>query len=131
MRFYDILYLELYEMKAGITAFLSCFLAPLSVFAANEGVPSYYQTRSAPNANQSSYARYANQGYTKYVGQSGNKQVVGSRSYSYQVPRPQMLTAYGTMTANGIAMPIESESKTNIYAGYSRRFAAPECCRCG
>lgn len=123
MKIYDILYLELYEMKAGIFAFLSGVLAPLAVFAANEGVPSYYQTQAAPTANQMSYGRYANQGYTKYVGQSGSKQVVGSRSYSYQVPRPQMPTTYGTMTANGIAMPIESEPKTSIYAGYSRRFA--------
>ena len=57
------------------------------------------------------------------MGQSGTKQVVGSRSYSYQVPRPQMPNTYGTMTPNGIAMPIEAEPKTNIYAGYSRRFA--------
>ena len=93
------------------------------MFAANEGVPSYYQTYSGPNANQASYGRYADRGYTKYVGQSGTKRVVGSRSYSYQVPRPQMPSTYGTMTPNGIAMPIEAEPKTNIYAGYSRRFA--------
>ena len=107
-------------MKAGKLAFLSFVLVPFAAFAANEGVPSYYQRYSAPNANQASYGRYANQGYTKYVGQSGTKQIVGSRTYSYQVPRPQMPTTYGTMTANGIAMPIESEPKTSIYAGYSR-----------
>ena len=95
-------------MKVGKIAFLSSLLAPLAVFAANEGVPSYYQTYSGPNANQASYGRYADRGYTKYVGQSGTKQVVGSRSYSYQVPRPQMPNTYGTMTPNGIAMPIEA-----------------------
>ncbi len=112
------------HMKAGKVSFLSLIFAPFVAFAANEGVPSYYQTQSAPNANQTSYGRYADQGYTKYVGKSGNKQVVGSRTYSYQVPRPaQMPTFDGTMTANGIAMPAQSEPATSIYAGYSRRFA--------
>lgn len=112
-------------MRQGIISFLSLILAPVVASAANEGVPSYYQTTRAPNANQTSYVQYANQGYTKYVGASGNKQAIGSRTYSYQVPRtptyiPQMP---GTMTANGIAMPVESEPATSIYAGYARRFA--------
>lgn len=111
------------NMKAGIVSFLSGIFAPLAVFAANEGVPSYYQTQRGPTANQMSYGRYANQGYTKYVGQSGVKQVVGSRTYTYQTPRAQMPAAMGTMTANGIAMPIESEPATSMYAGYSRRFS--------
>ena len=112
------------HMKAGKVSFLSLIFAPFVAFAANEGVPSYYQTQSAPNANQASYGRYVDQGYTKYVGQSGNKQVVGSRTYSYQVPRPaQMPTFSGTMTANGIAMPASSEPATTVYAGYSRRFS--------
>ena len=110
-------------MKAGIISFLSSVFVPLAVFAANEGVPSYYQTPSAPTANQASYNRYADQGYTKYVGQSGSKQVVGSRTYTYQTPRAQMPTVMGTMTANGVAMPLESEPATSIYAGYSRRFS--------
>ena len=110
-------------MKAGAISFLSGFFAPLAVFAANEGVPSYYQTAAAQTANQAAYGQYAAQGYTKYVGQSGNKQVVGSRTYSYQVPRVQMPTMMGTMTANGVAMPMQSEPATHIYAGYSRRFA--------
>ena len=96
---------------------------PLAAIAANEGVPSYYQTAATQNANQASYGRYERQGYTKYVGQSGNKQVVGSRTYSYQAPRATMPTFAGTMTANGIAIPPESEPATTIYAGYSRRFA--------
>ncbi|MBR4891750.1 MAG: hypothetical protein IKZ34_01025 [Alphaproteobacteria bacterium] len=111
-------------MKVGTISFLSAILAPLAAFAANEGVPSYYQTQMMPTANQMGYGGYANQGYTKYIGQSGTKQVIGSRSYSYQVPRPQMPTAvFGTMTANGIAMPIEAEPKTYLFAEYSRRFA--------
>ncbi|MFQ6729645.1 MAG: hypothetical protein ACLRFK_01150 [Alphaproteobacteria bacterium] len=110
-------------MKAGTISFLSGFFAPLAVLAANEGVPSYYQTQNAPTANQAAYNYYADQGYTKYVGQSGNKQVVGSRTYTYQTPRMQMPTVMGTMTANGIAMPVGSEPATSVYAGYARRFA--------
>ncbi len=110
-------------MKAGTISFLSGFLAPLVAYAANEGVPTYYQTQTPQNANQAAYAQYADQGYTKYIGNSGSKQVVGSRTYSYQTPRAQMPTFSGTMTANGIAMPMENEPSTHIYAGYNRRFA--------
>ncbi len=110
-------------MKAGAISFLSGIFAPLAVFAANEGVPSYYQTTAAPNANQVSYGRYANQGYTKYVGQNGVKQTVGSRTYTYQAPRVQMPNTFGTMTPNGVALPPESENKTTLSVGYARRFA--------
>ena len=112
------------KMKAGIISFLSVICAPIVAFSANEGVPSYYQNAPSQNANQSAYQQYANQGYTKYVGQSGSKQVVGTRSYSYQVPKPQPLpTIMGTMTPNGIALPAEAEPATYMYAGYSRRFS--------
>ena len=110
-------------MKARVIPFLSLIFAPFAAFSANEGVPSYYQKNTTQTANQASYGSYADRGYTKYVGQSGTKQVVGSRSYSYQVPRPQMPGMYGAMTANGIAMPVASEDSTTLYAGYSRRFA--------
>lgn len=108
-------------MKISKIAFLVCIGAPFAAFATNEGVPAYYQKTAAPNANQMSYGEYQAQGYTKYVGQSGNKQIVGTNTYSYQVPRQTMPTFSGTMTANGIAMP--SEHNTSIYAGYARRFA--------
>lgn len=107
-------------MNTGRLSFLCGILAPLTAFASNEGVPSYYQTEMT-TANQAAYGQYASQGYTKYVGQSGNKQIVGSQSYSYQVPRPTVNTNVGAMTANGIALP--TEDKTNIYATYTRRFA--------
>lgn len=112
-------------MRKGIISFLSLILAPVVASAANEGVPSYYQTARATNANQMGYNQYASQGYTKYVGTSNNKQVVGSRTYSYQVPRvpTYMPQTNGAMTTNGIAMPAQSESATSIYAGYTRRFA--------
>ncbi len=119
-------------MKLRIASILSGLILPCAAIAANEGVPSYYQTAATQNANQASYGQYAAQGYTKYVGQSGNKQVINSRSYSYQVPRqttPQIngttmiggAMVSGTMTPNGIAIPVEN--RTNIYAGYTRRFA--------
>ncbi len=109
--------------KIGVFSFLSLFFAPLAAFSASEGVPSYYQQSSAPNANQASYGRYADMGYTKYVGESGKKQVIGSRTYSYQVPAVTVPSVYGTMTYNGVAMPPESEPRTSLYAGYARRFA--------
>ncbi len=111
-------------MRKSFISFLLGIVAPVAAFAANEGVPSYYQTENAPNANQAAYSSYASQGYTKYVGQSGNKQIVDSRSYTYQVPRPQTpKIGNGTMTANGIAVPIADQPSTTIYAGYARRFA--------
>ncbi|MDR2413127.1 MAG: hypothetical protein LBD50_02855 [Rickettsiales bacterium] len=75
------------------------------------------------NVNRANYGAYQDQGYTSYVGQSGQKQIVGSRNYSYQVPRAQLPEISGTMTPNGIAVPTSHESSTNIYAGYTRRFA--------
>ncbi len=111
-------------MKISLVSFLTGICAPVAALAAsNEGVPSYYQTSPSINANQAAYNQYQNQGYTKYVGKSGNKQVVGSRSYSYQVPRPTMPQVAGTMTPNGIAIPAETEHGPSIYAGYARRFA--------
>ena len=108
-------------MKKGSFAFLLGMLIPTVAFASNEGVPSYYQNNNTTTVNRAAYGNYANQGYTQYVGQSGNKQIVGSTSYSYQVPRPTLPTNTGTITANGIAMPIDDG--TSIYASYSRRFA--------
>ena len=126
-------------MKTGEIAILAAFLAPFAAFAANEGVPSYYQSEKATTANSAAYGKYASGGYTKYVGQSGQKQVVGTNTYTYQVPRQKGVNptnssaafvdgtyigaANGTFTANGIALPAASEPRTSIYAGYSRRFA--------
>lgn len=112
-------------MKSRLCIFLSGMILPLASFAANEGVPSYYQKSNGPNANQIGYDQYSQQGYSKYVGSSGQKQVVGTRSTSYQVPRATAVapTNYGTMTTNGIALSADSERGTKLTAGYSRRFA--------
>lgn len=126
-------------MRTGEIAILAAFLAPFAAFAANEGVPSYYQTAPRATANRNAYGGYANMGYSQYVGNSGQKQIVGTNTYTYQVPRvktPIMANSSavlvdgmyvgagnGTLTANGISMPVENEAATHIYAGYSRRFA--------
>ena len=126
-------------MRTGKIAILAAFLAPFAAFAANEGVPSYYQSAPTQTANRAAYGKYANSGYTKYVGKSGQKQVVGTNTYTYQVPRQKITNptnstavftdgtyigaANGTFTANGIALPAESEPRTSIYVDYSRRFA--------
>lgn len=110
-------------MRRNIFIFLSGIFAPLVVYAANEGVPSYYQTSNGPTANQAAYGQYASQGYTKYVGQSGQKQIVGTNTYTYQVPRATQPTIPGTMTTNGIAMAAENQNGPSIYAQYTRRFA--------
>ena len=128
-------------MRTGEIAFLAAFLAPFAAFAANEGVPAYYQTARGATANSAAYGKYANMGYSQYVGKSGQKQIVGTNTYTYQVPRAKATNltdssallvdangnfigaANGTFTANGIALPVESEPKTSVYAGYSRRFA--------
>ena len=118
-------------MRTHKIAFLAAVLAPCVAFAANEGVPSYYQTTQSMTANRSAYGQYRNMGYSQYVGQSGQKQVVGTNSYTYQVPRVQVPTiedyssysTASTMTANGVAVPVESEPATTVHAGYSRRFA--------
>ena len=108
-------------MNTGRIAFLCGILVPFAAIASNEGVPSYYQTNNTTTVNQAAYGKYASQGYTQYVGQSGNKQIVGSQTTSYQVPRQTVPTIAGTMTANGIAMPVENN--TTLWAGYTRRFA--------
>ncbi len=112
-------------MRKGVISFFAAFMAGGVAFAANEGVPSYYQTERATTANQSAYNQYAAAGYTKYVGASGNKQTVGSRTYTYQVPRQTVpsVPQIGAMTPNGIAMPVADEPATSIYVGYTRRFA--------
>ena len=111
-------------MKPKLLSVLCTILAPVACFASNEGVPSYYKNNTSNNANRAAYSGYQSQGYTKYVGNTGRKQVVSSQTYSYQVPR-QNYTVYdsarGVMTTNGVAAP--AERKTSIYAGYSRRFA--------
>ena len=108
-------------MNTGRIAFLCGILVPFAAIASNEGVPSYYQTNNTTTVNQAAYGKYASQGYTQYIGQSGNKQIVGSQTTSYQVPRQTVPTIAGTMTANGIAMPVENN--TTLWAGYTRRFA--------
>lgn len=111
-------------------------LIHFATLAANEGVPVYYQNDSKTTTNQVKYGQYADKGYTKYVGKSNNKQVVGTRTYSYTTEKRNNPTydiqGYGEnityadagiMTVNGVGLTSEQERSTYLYAGYSRRFA--------
>ncbi|HNY25594.1 MAG TPA: hypothetical protein PKJ33_03575 [Alphaproteobacteria bacterium] len=109
-------------MKRLNFAFLMGVLSPVAAFAAQEGTPVYYQQNQATNANSGNSNYYQNNGYTNYVGQSGQKQVIGSRSYSYQVPVTQLPTTSGTMTANGISLPASQEPSTYLYADYVHEY---------
>ncbi len=107
-------------MKTQFLSILCMIAVPLCGFASNEGVPTYYNNQ-ATNANRNAYSKYKTYGYTDYVGNSGQKQVVSSQNYSYRVPRQQYdYVSNGTMTANGIGL---DEYKTTLYAQYARRFA--------
>jgi hypothetical protein len=107
-------------MKIKISPLFAAVFAPLAAFAAREGTPVYYQNQSA---NAYYQPAYQNQGYTSYVGQNSQKQVVGQRQYTYQVPSAQNPGNLGAMTPNGVAMPADSESPWVITADYARRFA--------
>ncbi|MDR0741403.1 MAG: hypothetical protein LBF28_01365 [Rickettsiales bacterium] len=109
-------------MKRHLLVFLCGILLPIAAFGAREGTPVYYANQ-ANNANKANSGYYQNQGYTNYVGQSGQKQILGSSNYSYQVPRPRVPKIEGTMTPNGVALPADQESATNLYASYARRNA--------
>ena len=110
-------------MRKDKIAFLLGLLVALPAFGGNEGVPVYYQNQSG-SMNRDGFARYQNRGYTNYVGNSGNKQVVGTRSYTYNVPSAQGVPEYaGMMTTNGIATPASNDNGFYMYGGYGRRFA--------
>lgn len=111
-------------MKRKFLAFFCAFAAPFAASASNEGVPSYYSKNYVNNANRAGFEKYQSYGYTKYVGNSGNKQILSSETYSYRVPRQQIDARQyrGVMTTNGVSQPA-SEQKTTIYADYARKFA--------
>lgn len=113
-----------YSMKKFSLAILCGILLPFAAVAAREGTLVYYQNQKN-TSNNANAGYYKSQGYTNYVGQSGQKQIVGTNSYSYQVPRAQYtpITTSGTMTPNGVALPVANEPSTYIYADYARRFA--------
>ena len=121
-------------MRKALVSILPAILIHFAAAATNEGVPVYYQKSAASNSNQLNYDEYANKGYTKYVGTSGSKQVVGTRTYTYrnEYKKAPEVVEYidgmtyansGAMTVNGIATTTDIERRTSIYAGYSSRFA--------
>ena len=121
-------------MRKALVSFLPAVLLHFAAFGANEGVPVYYQKGKAANSNQINYGEYADKGYTKYVGTSGSKQVIGTRTYTYRNEYKKTSDAAeyvdgmtyansGAMTVNGVALTPEIERSSYVYAGYSRRFA--------
>ncbi len=121
-------------MRKALFSFLPAILLHFAAVGSNEGVPVYYQKDKAATSNQLNYGEYADKGYTKYVGTSGSKQVVGTRTYTYRNERTKTVdvptyidgmtyTNSGAMTVNGVATSVEMERRTHVYAGYSRRFA--------
>jgi len=124
-------------MKTRFLSVLCGIVAPLACFASNEGVPSYYQTNTRSGLNRNAYGKYQQRNnyqqvnnsqprnYVQYAGNNGARQILSSKTYSYQVPIPQYNSALmvpGAMTPNGVANAV-NDNNTTIYAGYSRRFA--------
>jgi len=110
-------------MRKGNIAVLLGMVISLPGWAGNEGVPHYYQNQRT-SMNRAGYADYKNRGYLDYNGTQGNKQVVQSSSYVYQVPSEQPVASYrGSMTTNGVANPTASDNGFYVYGGYGRRFA--------
>jgi hypothetical protein len=108
-------------MKRFLPVFAGILL-PFAAFAAQEGTPNYYKSGYQPaQATQT----------------AGGNTVIGTRSYSYQVPRATAQNQYmpgtgnyapGTapyaMTPGGIGMPTQPDWL--LSADYTRRFASFE-----
>lgn len=109
-------------MRKDLFTVLLGICASTAAVASNEGVPSYYQ-QNATSMNRAGYGAYQNRGYTNYTG-AGSKQVLSSKSYSYNVPSAIQAPAYqGVMTANGVSRAASDDNGFSVYAGYGRRFA--------
>ncbi len=109
-------------MRKDLFTVLLGVCASTAAVASNEGVPSYYQ-QNATSMNRAGYGAYQNRGYTNYTG-AGSKQVLSSKSYSYNVPSAIQAPAYqGVMTANGVSRAASDDNGFSVYAGYGRRFA--------
>lgn len=109
-------------MRKYNIAILFGICVALPAFASNEGVPMYYQNY-ANSMNRAAYPAYQNNGYVNY-NRGATKQVVGSNTYTYQVPANNSGATYaGTMTANGLSRPASDDNGFYVYGGYNRRFA--------
>ncbi len=109
-------------MRKDLITILLGFCASVPAMASNEGVPSYYQ-KNATSMNRAGYGSYQNRGYQNYV-TPGSKQVVSSKTTTYQVPSASAANvSRGATTKNGIARAASDENGFSVYGGYSRRFA--------
>jgi len=114
-------YNQSYErnMKNKFLVFLCSITASSASFAAVGVVrPAQYQNA---NGGRVVYNTSQNYTYPQYVGNSSQRQVTTSRTYSYPVARQQLPSYPGTTTTNGIAQPVDK--KTSVYAWFGRRFA--------
>ena len=105
-------YNQSYErnMKNKFLVFLCSITASSASFAAVGVVrPAQYQNA---NGGRVVYNTSKNYTYPQYVGNSGQRQVTTSRTYSYPVARQQLPSYPGTTTTNGIAQPVDK--KTSI-----------------
>ncbi|MDR1071157.1 MAG: hypothetical protein LBL21_00735 [Rickettsiales bacterium] len=108
-------------MREKIAVFLAFLSFPAALFA-REGTPSYYQNNYGQPQYQQMPAQYASQNV--YVGSQQQRQVVGQRSYSYQVPRQTNPMQSGGMTPNGVSIPRENNPYDLVLtASFGREFA--------
>ena len=102
------------NMKVGLFTVLVGVFAPLAVFAAREGTPVYYQ--------QAGSNVYAGAGSNVYVGEQRQSQVIGQRTYTYQVPRSQLPSDLGgAATPAGVAT--DKKSPWVLSAAYAQKYA--------
>ena len=110
-------------MRALFAAFLVFFAIPFAL-SAREGTPFYYQN---PYAAQYQQAPSPYPGQNIWIGNQPSRQVVGQRSYSYQVPRQNAnpwAAGGGAMTPNGVAMPRDNNPyDVGITGHYAKKFA--------
>ena len=109
-------------MRTKIIAFLLMVIAPFALCArAREGTPVYYQNQYAPVYQP---APSSTPSQPIWIGDQPTRQIVGQRTYSYQVPRGQNPWQNGGMTPNGVSIPPSNDTSDVIVKGeVVRRFA--------
>ncbi len=111
-------------MKIKFLAVSLGFLSPIAAIAAREGVPVYYQNSAGSAGGNNVQANDSGAVSANYIGQSGQRYILGQRSYVYQQSAATSPQTYGTMTPNGIAMPSTSDPDWVLSADYTQRYAS-------
>ena len=102
-------------MRKDLVTILLGFCASVPAMASNEGVPSYYQ-KNATTMNRAGYGSYQDRGYQNYV-TPGSKQVVSSKTTTYNVPTVTTPTNRGATTKNGVSRAASDENGLSVYGG--------------